>query len=119
MAKYIIFYSIFNVLICNNLKSVSRDEVKNRKYQIFNVSLNFIKSSVNYYSLMHFLEYGVLALLKFIKISYFWIISISWEILELFFPYNWAKENWSNKIFDLGFNYLGFSLTRRFIKNNF
>ena len=117
MAKYIIFYLIFYVLICNNLKSVSRDEVKNRKYQIFNVSLNFIKSSVNYYSLIHFGEYALLGLIKSVKVWHFWIISIGWEIIELFTPYKWARESWLNKLFDVGFNFLGFYVVRKYFIN--
>ena len=75
-----------------------------------------VENSINYYSLLHLFEYSVLALLKVIKIWHFWVISIGWEILELFLPYNWARESWSNKLFDLGFNFSGFFLTRRFFK---
>ena len=76
---------------------------------------SFTKNSINFYSLIHFIEYGVLGLFKIIKLSHIWIISISWEILELFLPYNWAKESWLNKVMDIFFNLTGYLTIKKFI----
>ena len=77
---------------------------------------SFTKNSINFYSLIHFIEYGVLGLFKIIKLSHIWIISISWEILELFLPYNWAKESWLNKVMDIFFNLTGYLTIKKFYK---
>ena len=42
------------------------------------------------------------------------IISISWEIIELFLPYKWASESIANKILDIFFNFSGFLFVRKF-----
>ena len=76
---------------------------------------SFTKNSINFYSLIHFIEYSVLGLFKIIKLSHIWIISISWEVLELFLPYNWAKESWLNKVMDVFFNLTGYFTMKNFI----
>ena len=67
---------------------------------------------INHYSLIHFVEYGILSLLPMIKTVHMWLISIGWEFLELYLPNDWARESWLNKIFDLFFNWLGFNSVR-------
>jgi len=72
-----------------------------------------LRNPINYYSLIHFIEYGFLSLLKFIKTKHMWLISIVWEIIELFIPNDWARESWANKLCDILFNWVGFYLGRR------
>ena len=71
-----------------------------------------LSNPINYYSLIHFVEYGFLSLLPMIKTVHMWSISIGWEILELYLPNDWARESWLNKLFDLFFNWLGFNSVR-------
>ena len=71
---------------------------------------------INFYSLIHFIEYSILSMMPFIKNIHFWSISITWEILELFIKFDWARESWLNKLCDLIFNWLGFYLIRRLFR---
>ena len=68
---------------------------------------------INFYSLIHFIEYSILSMMPFIKNIHFWFISITWEILELFIKFDWARESWLNKLCDLIFNWSGFYFIRR------
>ena len=58
-----------------------------------------------------------MGLIKSVKVWHFWAISIGWEIIELFTPYEWARESWLNKLFDVGFNFSGFYVVRRYVEN--
>ena len=71
---------------------------------------------INFYSLIHFIEYSILSMMPFIKNIHFWFISITWEILELFIKFDWARESWLNKLCDLIFNWSGFYLIRRLFR---
>ena len=71
---------------------------------------------INFYSLIHFIEYSILSMMPFIKNIHFWSISITWEILELFLKFDWARESWLNKLCDLIFNWSGFYLIRRLFR---
>ena len=57
--------------------------------------------SINYYSVIHFAEYVILSLIPFVKFVHVVILSLSWEILELFIDKEWAKESGGNKLFDI------------------
>ncbi len=78
--------------------------------------VHIFSDPINHYSLIHFVEYGILSLLPMIKTLYMWSISLGWELLELFLPYNWARESWLNKLFDLLFNWLGFNSVRVYFR---
>ena len=71
---------------------------------------------INFYSLIHFIEYSILSMMPLIKNIHFWSISITWEILELFIKFDWARESWLNKLCDLIFNWSGFYLIRRLFR---
>jgi hypothetical protein len=45
------------------------------------------------------------------------ILSVSWEILELFIDKEWAKESGGNKLFDIIFNFLGFIFGKTLLKH--
>jgi len=64
--------------------------------------------SINLYSLIHFVEYAILSLIPLLNFIHVALISVSWEILEVFIPQEWAKENITNKFFDIIFNFSGF-----------
>ena len=72
-----------------------------------------LKNSINSYSIIHFIEYFLLSLLPFIKLVHIVFISITWEVLELFIPSDWARESWANKVCDLVFNFFGFYFSKK------
>ena len=71
---------------------------------------------INHYSIIHFLEYGIFSFIKWVTLKSVLLISFLWEILELCIPYEWARESWANKVFDVIFNHLGFYGFRKIIK---
>jgi len=114
MVRYFACFVFATIVFSFDLK-IEKNSIKNQlKYFKPN---SYLKNSVNYYSLIHFGEYALLGLIKSVKVWHFWIISIGWEIIELFTPYKWARESWLNKLFDVGFNFLGFYVVRKYFKN--
>ena len=114
MVRYFACFVFATIVFSFDLK-IEKNSIKNQlKYFKPN---SYLKNSVNYYSLIHFGEYALLGLIKSVKVWHFWIISIGWEIIELFTPYEWARESWLNKLFDVGFNFLGFYVVRKYFKN--
>ena len=73
--------------------------------------------SINYYSVIHFIEYVIISLIPFVKFVHVAILSVSWEILELFIEKEWAKESSGNKLFDIIFNFLGFIFGKTLLKH--
>ena len=69
---------------------------------------------VNLYSIIHFIEYGILAFFPKVTTIHVLVVSISWELVELIIPYNWANESFLNKFADVVFNLSGFHLVRFF-----
>lgn len=67
---------------------------------------------LNIWSLGHFAQWGIVG--SILKIGWipFLILSIGWEVLELYLPYEFASEEWSNKISDVVVNCGGFWLGR-------
>lgn len=114
MVRYFACFVFATIVFSFDLK-IEKNSIKNQlKYFKPN---SYLKNSVNYYSLIHFGEYALLGLIKSVKVWHFWIISIGWEIIELFTPYKWARESWLNKLFDVGFNFLGFYVVRKYFIN--
>ena len=74
-------------------------------------------NSINYYSVIHFIEYIILSLIPFVKLVHVAILSVSWEILELFIEQDWAKESGGNKLFDIIFNFSGFIFGKTLLKH--
>ena len=72
--------------------------------------------SINYYSVIHFTEYVILSLIPFVKFVHVGILSVTWEILELFIDKEWAKESGGNKLFDIIFNFSGFFFGKTLLK---
>jgi len=73
-------------------------------------------NSINRYSLIHFFQYAVLAYFKFLKLWHIAVISIVWEIFELYTHFEWGRESWLNKFCDIIFNVLGFYTGRALIR---
>ena len=125
--KRVILYIIKSVVLFLIIKSfffqfviaeISGNFENNQSSFRYHQPISLIKSPINYYSLIHFIEYGILSFFQIIKIKHVWGISISWEILELYLYYDWARESWANKIFDIFFNLLGFHIFRKFVFKN-
>tara|TARA_S200000501_G_scaffold357013_1_gene380267 strand:+ start:1771 stop:2049 length:279 start_codon:yes stop_codon:yes gene_type:complete len=72
--------------------------------------------SINYFSVIHFMEYTILSLIPFVKFVHVAILSVSWEIFELFIEQEWAKESGGNKLFDIIFNFSGFIFGKTLLK---
>ena len=47
----------------------------------------------------------------------FFLLSIGWEVLELYLPFDFVTETWDNKISDLVVNTIGFALGLRLRSN--
>ncbi len=77
---------------------------------------SIISNSINHYSLIHFFQYAVLAYFKFLKLWHIAVISIVWEIFELYTHFEWGRESWLNKFCDIIFNVLGFYTGRALIR---
>ena len=43
-------------------------------------------------------------------------LSLVWELLELYLPYEFAKESYLNKLFDIFFNCFGFYIGKQQLK---
>ncbi|MBJ62379.1 MAG: hypothetical protein CMB57_03915 [Euryarchaeota archaeon] len=63
---------------------------------------------LNIWSLGHFVQWTFVGRFLFRNWWIFFALSIGWEILELYLPYEFVKETWDNKISDLVVNTIGF-----------
>ena len=59
----------------------------------------------------------ILSLIPLVKFAHVAILSVSWEILELFIEQEWAKESGGNKLFDIIFNFSGFIFGKTLLKH--
>ena len=65
---------------------------------------------LNLWSLGHFLQWAGIGRFLLRNWWIFFALSIGWEILELYLPFEFVEETWDNKISDLVVNTLGFML---------
>ena len=65
---------------------------------------------LNIWSVGHFLQWAAVGRFLLNNWYVFFALSVSWECLELFLPYEFAQETWDNKISDVVVNCLGFYL---------
>ena len=65
-------------------------------------------NAVNYYSVFHFIFWFFSARYSSIGWLLFLILSMSWELLELVLPFNFALETIQKKIADIIVNILGY-----------
>ena len=70
---------------------------------------------LNMYSLSHFFIWSTAG--RFIRTNWpvFFILSIGWEFLELFLPFEFAIEDWGNKGMDLIVNTFGYYIGSRMV----
>ena len=70
---------------------------------------------LNIYSLSHFFIWSTVG--RFIRTNWpvFFILSIGWEVIELFLPFEFAIEDWGNKGMDLIVNTFGYYIGSRMV----
>ena len=70
--------------------------------------VNMFLALLNIWSLGHFIQWTFVGRFLFRNWWIFFALSIGWEILEPYLPYEFVKETWDNKISDLVVNTIGF-----------
>ena len=114
MFRKILFILLFNLIFCHASLLVIEDDLEKRSFYFkYHKPESISNDPINFYSLIHFLEYGALSFISKIKTRHFWFISLGWEFFELFLFFDWARESWVNKICDLFFNWSGFYFFRK------
>ena len=70
---------------------------------------------LNMYSISHFFIWSTAG--RFIRTNWsvFFLLSIGWEVLELFLPFEFAIEDWGNKGMDLIVNTFGYYIGSRMV----
>ena len=68
---------------------------------------------LNLWSLGHFVQWAGVGRFLLSNWYVFFALSVGWELLELYLPFEFAKETWENKISDIIVNILGFWLGKR------
>jgi len=76
-----------------------------------------LKNAINHYTVIHFLQYAAVSIVKVIQLWQVVIFSVFWEIFELYAHFEWGRESWLNKAVDIVFNILGFRFGRTVIAN--
>lgn len=72
---------------------------------------------LNLWSLGHFLQWTAVGRLLLTNWPVFFILSLGWEVLELYLPFEFVNETWDNKFSDLVVNTIGFALGLRMRSN--
>ena len=65
---------------------------------------------LNIWSLGHFVQWTFIGRYILRNWWIFIFLSVGWEVLELYLPYEFVKETWDNKISDLVVNTIGFTI---------
>ena len=68
---------------------------------------------LNLWSVGHFVQWTFVGRFLLTNWYVFFALSIGWEILELYLPFEFVNETWDNKISDLVVNTIGFYLGLR------
>ena len=68
---------------------------------------------LNLWSVGHFVQWTFAGRFLLTNWYVFFALSIGWEILELYLPFEFVNETWDNKISDLVVNTIGFYLGLR------
>tara|TARA_B000000460_G_scaffold130690_1_gene91947 strand:+ start:164 stop:544 length:381 start_codon:yes stop_codon:yes gene_type:complete len=74
------------------------------------------KDPVNIYSIGHIIFWYGMSQFSEIETQHMLAISLGWELLELYLPYEFAKESHFNKVCDIFFNCLGFFIGKQQLK---
>ena len=65
---------------------------------------------LNIWTLGHFVQWAFIGRYLLRNWWIFIFLSVGWEVLELYLPYEFVKETWDNKISDLVVNTIGFAI---------
>ena len=68
---------------------------------------------LNLWSLGHFVQWAGVGRFLLSNWYVFFALSVGWELLELYLPFEFAKETWENKISDIIVNIIGLWLGKR------
>ena len=118
MRFLILFALLYSIVVFNSNWNKDTDQHnQSQKLFSFQKPSSFSNSAINHYSIVHFFQYTALSFLKFFKLVHILIISIIWEIFELYTHFEWGRESWMNKVFDIGFNIAGFQFGRKISVN--
>ena len=63
---------------------------------------------INLYSLGHLLQWFIIGRYLIKSWALFFLLSLGWEVIELYLPFEFAKEDINNKLADIFVNYVGF-----------
>lgn len=74
-------------------------------------------SSVNWYTGLHFAIWLTVGYLTELDPVLFLVLSIGWEVTELYLPYEFVREPLGNKVFDILANTAGFVIGTYLRKN--
>ena len=77
---------------------------------------NLYEDPVNIYSIGHIIFWYGMSQFSEIETQHMLAISLGWELLELYLPYEFAKESYLNKVCDIFFNCLGFFIGKQQLK---
>ncbi len=76
----------------------------------------YFSNPVNHYSIAHLLLWASLSQIPEINSNKMISLSLGWEILELYLPFEFAQESYLNKTCDLFFNALGYHIGRNWVE---
>lgn len=65
---------------------------------------------LNLWSLGHFVQWTFIGRFLLTNWWVFLALSVGWEVLELYLPFEFVEETWDNKLSDLVVNTVGFAL---------
>jgi len=117
MRYLVLFAAIYSIVVFQSDWDTDLEQHKEpNKLLSYHKPLSFTDNSINLYSVIHFFQYAALSLIKFLNLWHIVIISILWEIFELYTHFEWGRESWLNKFFDTIFNVAGFYFGRKFLR---
>ena len=103
-----VFYKEINRMERSEMEIVVDNEgIKNSK---------LYEDPVNIYSIGHIIFWYGMSQFSEIETQHMLAISLGWELLELYIPYEFAKESYFNKVCDIFFNCLGFFIGKQQLK---
>ena len=63
---------------------------------------------INLYSIGHLLQWFIIGRYLIKSWALFFFLSLGWEVIELYLPFEFAKEHINNKLADIFINCVGF-----------
>ena len=114
LALFVIVYLV--VVFQSDWDTDLKQHINSQSFFSYHEPTSFTNNSINHYSVIHFFQYAVVSIIKFFNVWHIIIISILWEIFELYTHFEWGRESWLNKFCDLIFNVTGFYFGRTILR---